>query len=336
MKPNGYLLVLLFTLLGTRLVGQQLLKGVISDEHGISIPYAKLYVKNAAENRTIADANGYYEMRLFQGEYFLVITAEGFDNSEAYVTINDVTVQKNYQLFPTKFMDLEDVEASAKKSNPGRDIMLKVVQRRDTINPWNFPHTVQGYTKATENIERFESNGDKRKREKKENEELENKDPSGIEDPFAEQRKEDEEFASNMNLIEIDFTRHYGGRFDVKEIRNAYEERAAKRTNLYYTTTVKSNFNFFENLLHLDDLHQTPVSSPISVPGILSYKYRLEDQYEENGVKIHKIKIIPRTISTTTLEGYIYVIDSLWLVQKLDFTMEKGNLLIYDYFSIHQ
>ena len=48
-----------------------------------------------------------------------------------------------------------------------------------------------------------------------------------------------------------------------------------------------SNFNFFENLLHLDDLHQTPVSSPISGPGILSYKYRLEEQYEENGQKLY-------------------------------------------------
>jgi hypothetical protein len=338
MKPFGAFLVLIFFLFGTQVHGQQLLKGVISDEHGISIPYAKLYVKNAAENRTIADASGYYEMRLFQGEYFLVITAEGFDNSQAYVTINDVTVTKDYQLFPTKFMDMEDVEASAKKSNPGRDIMLKVVQKRDSINPWNYSHTVQGYTKATENIERFESKSDKRKRDKQENEEeeVQNTDPSGIEDPFAEQRKENEEFSNNMNLIEVDFTRHYGGRFDIKEIRNAYKERVGKQHSLYYTTTVKSNFNFFENLLHLDDLHQTPVSSPISIPGILSYKYRLEDQYEENGQKIHKIKIIPRTISTTTLEGYVYVIDSIWLIQKLDLTMEKGNLLVYDYFSIHQ
>jgi hypothetical protein len=44
----------------------------------------------------------------------------------------------------------------------------------------------------------------------------------------------------------------------------------------------------------LDDLHQSPVSSPISAPGILSYKYRLEDQYEENGLKINKIKISPK------------------------------------------
>lgn len=336
MKPSRILLVFFLLLLGGHSHAQQLLKGTVVDENNITIPFAKIYVKNAAENRTLADANGYFEMRLFQGEYFLVVTAPGYEEIEAYVAINDVTVEKRYQLLPSKFVDLEDVEASAKKSNPGREIMLKVVEKRDSINLWNYPHTVQGYTKATEKIERFESNKEKRKREKQEEEEAENMDPSGIEDPFAEKRKENEEFANNMNLIEVDFTRHYGGRFDIKEIRNAYEQRGNKRTNLYYTTTVKSNFNFFENLLHLDDLHQTPVSSPISGPGILSYKYRLEEQYEENGQRINKIKIIPRTISTTTLEGYIYVIDSLWLVQKLDLTMEKGNLLVYDYFSIHQ
>ena len=138
-----------------------------------------------------------------------------------------------------------------------------------------------------------------------------------------------------MNLIEVQFTRNYASQNKVKEVRNAYEVRGVTQ-NLYYTTTVKSNFNFFQNLLHLNDLHQTPVSSPISGPGILSYRYKLVEQYEENGQKIHKIKIIPRNSSTSTLEGFIWVIDSIWLVQKLELTMSKGNLLVYDYFKIQQ
>lgn len=311
---------------------QQLLTGTISDENGTPIPYAKIYVKNSAELRTMADLDGHYEMRLYQGEYFLVITSMGYEQIEAYVTIEENTVEKNYQLYPTSIQDIEHVDVTAKKTNPGRDIMLEVVKKRDQINPWNYPHTVQGYIKASEKIDRKE----KEEKNKKNKDEDENLDPDGIEDPFAEKRKEDEELANNMNLVEIDFTRHYGGKNKVKEIRNAYDARGSKRNNLYYTTTVKSNFNFFENLLHLDDLHQTPVSSPISGPGILSYKYRLVEQYEEDGQHISKIKIIPRNIATTTLEGYIYVIDTLWLVQKLELTMEKGNLLIYDYFSITQ
>ncbi|MFZ9029360.1 MAG: DUF5686 family protein, partial [Crocinitomicaceae bacterium] len=328
---NGLRVLFIFLLimpLGA--IGQKLLSGKVIDEAYQPIPYAKLFVKNDADQRTVTDADGYFEMRLMPGEYFLVVTATGYDTREAYVVINEANIQKDVQLFPTSLMDLESVEVSAKKSNPGREIMLKVVAKRDTIDMWNYPHTTQGYIKATEKIVR------KEKKNRKKKDEEENLDPSGMEDPFAEQRKEDEELANNMNLAEVSLTRHYGGKGKVKEIRDAYELRGSKRNFLYYTTTVKSNFNFFENYLHLDDLHQTPISSPISGPGILSYKYRLVDQYEENGQKVHKIKIIPRNTATTTLEGFIYVIDSLWLVQKVEFAMEKGNLLVYDYFSITQ
>ncbi len=312
--------------------GQFQVKGTITDERGVPIPSAKIYVKNAADLRTVADIDGNYEMLLYPDEYFLVVSAAGYEDREAYLTVSDGPVVKDISLFPIQIQDIENVSVSAKKSNPGREIMLEVVKRRDSFNLWNYPHSVEAYIKATEKIDRDEEKDDRKKRRDEE----ENTDPNGIEDPFAEQRKANEEFASNMNLIEVDLIRHYGGPGKVKEIRNGFEQRGEKRNHLYYTTTVKSNFNFFENLLHLNDLHQTPVSSPISGPGILSYKYRLEDQYEENGMLIDKIKIIARNTATTTLSGYVYVIDSLWLIQKIDLSMEKGNLLIYDYFQIYQ
>lgn len=330
---NKLITLLFFIILSSSVLGQYMVSGVISDENGTPIPSAKVFVKNSADLRTIANTEGQYEMMLYQGEYFLVITSSGYITKEGYVTIDEHAVVQDFTLEPIKVQDINDVSVSAKKTNPGRDIMLKVVEKRDQTNPWNYPHTVNGYIKASEKITRKDKKENSKKKKKQDEENL---DPTGIEDPFAEQRKEDKKLANDMILLEVDFTRHFGGRNQVKEIRNAYELRGAKRNNLYYTTTIKSNFNFFQNLIHLDDLHQTPVSSPISAPGILSYKYRLEKQYEEDGHQISKIKIIPRNIATTTLEGYIYVIDTLWLVQKLELTMKKGNLLIYDYFEINQ
>jgi hypothetical protein len=328
-----FILLTLLIFLSGNAVAQQLLSGVVLDERNIPIPHAKVFVKNSADLRTLADVNGYYEFRLFPGEYFMVFSATGYDDRESYITINEVPVKRDIQLFPSKIQDLADVDVSAKKTNPGREIMLEVVKKRDQINPWNYPHTVDGYIKATEKLDRKE----KEEKEEKKSKTEEPADPNSpeIEDPFAEERKKQKDLANNMNLVEVQFTRNFFPPNKVKEVRNAYEERGNVR-NLYYTTTVKSNFNFFENLLHLDDLHQSPVSSPISGPGILSYKYRVEEQYEENGRKIHKIKIIPRSTATTTLEGYIWVIDSVWLVQKLELTMNKGNLLVYDYFTIRQ
>lgn len=326
MKIQKIVLFLFFLLPLFSGQAQRLLSGKITDEKNNPIPFAKVYVKNSADLRVQADVNGVYEMRLFEGEYFLVFSATGYEDRESYIVINPMDTKRDIQLFPVKVRELEGFDMTAKKTNPGREIMLKVVEKRDQINPWNVPHTVDVYIKATEKITRTG---------KEKAKEADNADGKAIEDPFEAEKQKQLKLANDMNLVEVQIQRNFSPPSKVKEFRNAYTLRGSDK-QLYYTTTVKSNFNFFENLLHLNDLHQSPVSSPISTPGILSYKYRLEAQYEENGRKIHKIKIIPRNTATTTLSGYIYIIDSVWLVQKLELTMEKGNLLRYDYFKIEQ
>lgn len=303
---------------------QYKLSGVVTDESNKPIPFANVYVKNTTELRTQTDLEGRYTLQLYPGEYYMVFNYSGYQERETYLAVKNKNTIRDIQLFPTKISEIEDVEVVAKKSNPGREIMLEVVKKRDKMNQWNYPHSTEVYIKATEKIER--------KKKKQVDDEPSKKE---IEDPFEVERRKTQQLAGNLNLAEIQLTRNYAPKNQIKEIRNAFTLRGDDRL-LYYTTTVKSNFNFFENLLHLQDLHASPVSSPISGPGILSYKYRLESQYEENGRKIHKIKIIPRSSSTSTLSGYIYVIDSLWLVQKLELTMEKGNLLNYDYFTVEQ
>jgi hypothetical protein len=142
------ILITIFLLLGTSVIGQQLLSGNIFDEQNVPIPFAKIFVKNSAEMRTVTDANGYYEMRLFPGEYFLVINASGYNERETYVVLNEAPVKRDIQLFPITVKELQDVEVSVKKSNPGREIMLKVVNKRDSISPWNYSHTVDGYKRG--------------------------------------------------------------------------------------------------------------------------------------------------------------------------------------------
>ena len=236
---------------------QQFVRGGIVDERNTPIPFAIVYVKNASEQRTVADINGKYELSMMPGEYFLIFSATGFNDRETYVTLNNLDITKNMQLFPTKIKELESIEVSVKKSNPGRDIMMEVVKKREQINPWNYSHIVDVYIKATEKL-------DPKLKEKQTNE------PTKTDaDPLENDKKKKGDWTDKMNLVEVQLTRNYAPGDKVKEIRNAYTLRGNAQS-LYYTTTVKSNFNFFENLLHLDDLHQTPVSSPISSPGILS------------------------------------------------------------------
>ena len=90
---------------------------------------------------------------------------------------------------------------------------------------------------------------EKETKDKKKNQEAKSDDPGGISDPFEEEEKKKRDaLTQNMNLVEVQLTRYYSPPNKVKEIRNAYDKRGTDQ-NLYYTTTVKSNFNFFQNLL---------------------------------------------------------------------------------------
>jgi hypothetical protein len=326
-------LTLFFLFLFGSAYGQRLLNGVITNEQNLPLAGAEVFAKNSTELRTVADANGYFEMYLNPGEYYLVFTAEGYQDRELYLAMRDQEARRDMQLFPMKLSDIQDVRVTAKKTNVGRDKIMKVVEKREQINLWNYPHEVDVYIKATEQRETIVKERKESPKRKGDTLQIES---SGLEDdPLGEQTSKIPAWLNKLQLVEVQLHRSYAPPNQVKEIRNAYTAYG-DISQLYYTTTVKSNFNFFENLLHLDDLHQTPVSSPISTPGIVAYKYRLEEKYEENGRMISKIKITPRNTATSTIEGYIWVVDTLWLVQKLDLTMNKGNLLIYDYFRIQQ
>ena len=75
--------------------GQKRLSGLITNEANLPLAGAEIFVKNAAEMRTVADANGYYEMYLNPGEYYLVFTADGYQDREAYLGMRDAESKKD-------------------------------------------------------------------------------------------------------------------------------------------------------------------------------------------------------------------------------------------------
>ena len=227
MKILTFLLVILIIRTG---FSQRLLSGYITNENNLPLAGAEIFVKNVTELRTVADAQGYYEMYLNVGEYYLVFTADGYQDREAYLGMRDNDVQRDIQLFPMKLSEVQEVRVTAKKSNVGRDKIMKVVAQREQLNPWNYPHEVDVYIKATEQRE----NTAKNKKEQAPTDQ----------DPLENQGKIPE-WINKLQLMEVELHRSFAPPNQVKEIRNAYKSHGDV-SQLYYTTTVKSNFNFFE------------------------------------------------------------------------------------------
>lgn len=321
------LLFLIFTLLSS-LGWSQSIQGRVIDENGAPVPYANLYIKNNTELRAVTNLQGEYTLYLDPGPYDLVVKFLGYETIEQFITVKPQ--QKNiynFQLVPSA-KEMKEVEIKVKKRNIAHDIIMHVAERKDTINPDKHNYTAQGYIRASE--KRIAT---KKKSDAEIEEEL-----NLIADPYEREEKRKEYQLKNnasINMMEIDFERHYQAPNLVKEIRNGVQIKGNTR-DLYYLTTVKTNFNFFNNFLYVTDLNESAVTSPISWAGIASYKYKLVEQYVENGHKYHKIEISSRNSSQSTLNGFIVVQDSVWMVKSLSFRMEKGNLKKFDYFEIDQ
>ena len=320
------LLIILLTLLGTiHVYGQDLLKGKVVDENYQPIPFVDIFLRGQNNQyRVRSDVEGNYSVNLENGSYRVIYAATGYEKKEVFIAVKKGENVQNVQLFPMRIQDIDEVEISGSKKNPGREIILKVVRRKDSLDFNQYPYSCDVYIKATEKIQRIEEAPKKNRRKKeKEAEDTTSKDNSL-------------EFLRNFNMIEVGLKRNYAPYNKVRELRNAFEQRGSRSNYLYFTTTAKSNFNFFKNTLFLDDLNESPVPSPISTVGILSYKYKLVDVLEVDSVKTFKIEIKARSSATSTLSGFIYVRDGSWMVEKLQLTLSGGNLLMYDYFTIEQ
>lgn len=306
----------------------QSIRGRVIDENGVPIPYANVFVKNNNELRSVTNVQGEYTMYLDPGPYDLVVKFLGYETVEQFITVK-VGQENiyNFQLVPVA-KEMNEVEIKVKRKNVAHQIIMHVAERKDTINPDKHNYIAQGYIRASE--KRITS-------QKKTDAEIE-EELSQIADPYEKEEKRKEYQLKNhasINMMEIDFERHYQAPSSVKEIRNGVQIKGSTR-DLYYLTTVKTNFNFFNNFLYVTDLNESAVTSPISWAGIASYKYKLVEQYFEDGKKFHKIEISSRNSSQSTLNGHIVVQDSVWMVKQMSFRMEKGNLKKFDYFEIDQ
>ena len=306
---------------------QEILKGQIVDETNIGIPMAEVYVKNMPEHRVRADMEGNYLMRLQDGEYYLVFQAMGFEDREVFVGVREGENVKNIQLFPVNVKDIDEFDFSVKQTNVGREMIKNVVAIKDQLDFNQYEYKCDVYIKAKEERVIEEDKSDKKKKKRE------------TIDPYeAEQELKKNKLGqlNNISFVEVEIERNYAPPKYVREFRKGYSKRGNDQ-RLYYTTTAKSNINFFKNMLYIDDLSESPIQSPISTAGIFSYKYRLVEKIERRKAPtLNKIEIKPRNTSVSTLEGYIYVQDDTWLVEKIDLTIVKGNLYMYDYFQIIQ
>lgn len=305
----------------------QSIQGFVYDENNNPVPYARVYVKNFTNLGAITDEEGKYFFGVDMGTYDVIYKSIGFDDQEIKVTVASVqpTVQNVWLV--QKENELNTVEITTKKRNIGWEIVQNVINHKKEMIDQLDAYSCEVYIKGTETYEV------KQKPEKEAEE-----DDTEPNDKFQKQKDEIQKHIqgeNRLNMVEIYLERHFQNPNKIKEIRNGYE-KLGKPDQIYYQSTTGGDFNFYKSLIRKDDLHKTPIVSPLHPSGILNYKYKLKEVETVGNDTIYKIEISPRSVGTSTMEGHLWVLKSEWVLTRVDVTLHKGNLKIYDNFRITQ
>lgn len=314
-------------MLSGQLFGQSI-TGFVYDEFNNPIPFVKIYVKNFANVGGVSDFEGKYAFGCDYGSYEVIYKCIGFEDLVVTVTVNSLepTVQNVY--LKQANYELNSVEITAKKKNIGWSIVQNVIDHKKDMIQQVDGYTCDIYIKGVETFD---------KKEKKPSEDPEDdKEPDDLFQAQKDEIQKKLDGENRLNMVEINLTKHFQYPNDLKEIRNGYE-KIGNPNQIYFQSTVGGDFNFYESLINKEDLHVSPIVSPLHPSGILTYKYKLvEITATADNDTIYTVEIEPRSVGTTTMQGRLYILKSEWVLVKVDVTLHKGNLKVYDDFHVIQ
>lgn len=323
---RNFLIILIAFVITGHSFGQSI-TGFVLDEDNNPLPFTRVYLKNFSTTGASSDFEGKYFFGCDIGTYDVIYKCVGFEDMEVKVTVDKMepTIQNVY--LKQQETKLNKVEVKTKRKNIGWMLVQNVIDHKKEMIQQMDAYSCDIYIKGVETF-------DKKKKKVDEDEEA-----KGERDVFQEQKDEIAkklEGENRLNMVEINLTKHFQYPNKIKEIRNGYE-KIGRPDQIYFQSTTSGEFNFYESLIRKDDLHLTPIVSPLHPSGILSYKYKLTAITTTlDNDTIYTVQISPRSVGTTTIKGELYILKSEWVLTGLDLSMHKGNLKKYDDFRIVQ
>ena len=334
-----FFLLLLISLSGS--IYSQSISGFVLDENNAPVPFANIYIKSSSIG-TSTDGDGKYTFQFTNhGIYTIVVRAIGFETQEFSVTIEgNNEVVKNIWL-KTDVNKLKEFEIKSKGRDPAYGIIKNAIENKVRWNTQIKSSKCEVYIKAKEVIsEKERKKRERRARQRKRQEEIEEKTKEKTDEELfdeAEKNRKREIFklAGSINMMEVKMERHYQAPNKVKEIRSAYKEYG-NSFGLFFKNTIQNEFNFYDNLMNLYKLNEVPLVSPLNSLSVLTYKFKLIETTFDEGVMIFKIEVTPRKKGNATWEGFIWIRDNSYNIDKVDLSLHKGGLLRYNDFRIQQ
>lgn len=340
------------------------LRGKVTESDGEPIPYANVFVRNSTYG-VVTNVKGEYFLELENGDYEILFSSMGYEDMVAKVSIKGANQVLDIKM-KSFGVTLETVDIEENKRDPAYAIMEKVIANKKEYIRQYESFSRETYLKASLEVDTIKKKNalpdslvaSKRKPKKVNNDstQTEETEKSGI--SIGGSQRTTPKSRPKLNFIESQATTYFARPNKYKSIVHAYRDFSQKKSGsvsisissgenvsdyetetnnpyLFYLDASDADFNFYENLITVLKLGDRPFISPLSSTSWrLSYKYRLDETFYQDGRVVYKIRVTPRNPVGPFFEGDLYIVDQLWAIKSVNFQIVRGNLSYFKDFKV--
>jgi hypothetical protein len=299
MNKNLLLVVIVFFSLhhGARAT---IVTGKVTDTASSAISYASVYVEGTTKGTT-TNFSGVYALDLQPGNYSIIFRILGFKSTKRQVKVSDKKIVLNVVL-KEENMELKEVTVRATEDPAYAMIRSAMKMRKHYLEQVN-SYSCDVYIKGLQRL---------MKHPKK----LLGHDIS------------DDDLDIIDTVHKIVYLSESVSKFNFKQPDNIKEEMISSKVSgdskgFSYNSASDLLFNFYETVMQVQGLSERGFISPIAPDAMLYYKYRLRGTYQENGVTVDKIEVLPRRKNDPVFRGFIYLEESGWRIYSTDLYLTK-------------
>lgn len=285
-------------------------QGRITNSKLEPLAFATVQVQELQRGTTTKE-NGTYEFLLEEGTYHLVFSMVGYKTHTATIAVTQNLVQNT--ILEDEDNNLNEVIVRGKRKDAAEEIIRNVIRNKEKIRAAAGFFSCRIYIKATQ------------------------QDSGKVATRKKEPAKNDTANArlAGMAMAEISLQLDYESPARLKEQRTGVK-REGSSDRLFYISVTEGTFDFYNNLVKVPALSQTPFVSPVSYGGLLAYKFKTTQITPHGKYKSYTIAVRPRSLSNATVSGELVISDSDWTIRKTHFSFPKYHLPEYDHFEIMQ
>jgi hypothetical protein len=275
-----------------------MLNGKITNASGNPVPFSTIYIQELRQG-TAANAMGNYEIKLPAGQYVVTYQCMGFAPQYFNLTISGQNVRKDVTL-QMQYYQIPEVRISATGEDPAYGIMRKAIGMAPYYLNCVKHYKSEVYLKGSMIIQKI---------------------PGLIKSLIKKAEKE--EGNDNIKVREGDVY-----------VMESYDEVEFTSPDTYVKKVVSFNSTFPStdkevspmDLIDASFYSPKPMGaaiSPLSPQAFSYYKFKYLGATLQGDNSINKIQVIPKIKSQELFEGTIYIIEDLWCIQSIDFTLNN-------------